>query len=168
MNWLNRLLSATRSWLMAGLLFLMALTIGIQIGQSRVQKQWSSEKSKNEQIAAKLEQHVEDVKLMQNQINQDISNDYLKKSMHLADGQSDVHLVGVCNVATAGGGSVSILPECSAGVDATSTNLVPVAAADEVVTSCAQLVKDSAKTTLMLLEFQNWYERQASNATTNP
>ena len=168
MNWLNCLLSATRSWLMAGVLFLMALTIGIQIGQSRVQKQWSAEKSKNDQIATKLEQHVEDVKLMQNQINRDISNDYLKKSMHLADGQHGAHLVGVCNVATTGGGSVPILSEGAAGVDATSTNLVPVAAADEVVTSCAQLVKDSAKTTLMLLEFQKWYERQASSATTNP
>jgi hypothetical protein len=165
MNWLNRLLSANRSWLMAGLLLLMALTIGIQIGQSRVHKQWSTEKSKNEQIAAKLEQHVEDVKRMQNQINRDISNDYLKKSMYLAGSQSDTRLVGVCNVATAGGGSVPIL---SAGVDATSTNLIPVAAADEVMTSCSQLVKDSAKTTLMLLEFQNWYVKQASSAITNP
>ena len=168
MNWLNRLLSANRSWLMAGLLLLMALTIGIQIGQSRVHKQWSTEKSKNEQIAAKLEQHVEDVKLMQNQINRDISNDYLKKSMYLADGQHDAHLVGVCNVARAGGGSVPLISEGAAGVDATSTNLIPVAAADEVMTSCSQLVKDSAKTTLMLLEFQNWYVKQASSAITNP
>ena len=88
MNWLNRFLLANWSWLMDGLLLLMALIIGMQIGESHVQKEWNAEKSKNEQITAKLEQHVEDVKLMQTQINQEITNDFLKKSKLLAERRS--------------------------------------------------------------------------------
>ena len=85
MNWLDRFLLANWSWLMNGMLLLMVLIIGIQLGESHVHKEWNAEKSKNEQLAAKLEQHVADVKLMQNLINQEISNDFSKKSKLLAE-----------------------------------------------------------------------------------
>ena len=53
MNWLNRFLLANWSWLMDGMLLLMALIIGIQIGESHVHKEWNAEKSRTEQLAAK-------------------------------------------------------------------------------------------------------------------
>lgn len=161
MNWLNRFLLANWSWLMDGLLLLMALIIGMQIGESHVQKEWNAEKSKNEQITAKLEQHVEDVKLMQTQINQEISNDFLKKSKLLADRLPYPHVVGVCNVPSAGNGSVSAVPKGSDGAAPTRTDPLPVSQGNTGAVNCEQLSKDAAQTTLMLVELQRWYQKQS-------
>ena len=162
MNWLNRFLLANWSWLMDGMLLLMALIIGMQIGESHVQKEWNAEKSKNEQITAKLEQHVEDVKLMQTQINQEITNDFLKKSKLLADRLPDPRVVGVCNITATGNGSVSAVPDSPIRTDATSANPIPVTQGNVGDVSCLQLSKDAAQTTLMLVEFQRWYQKQSS------
>ena len=162
MNWLNRFLLANWSWLMDGMLLLMALIIGMQIGESHVQKEWNAEKSKNEQITAKLEQHVEDVKLMQTKINQEISNDFLKKSKLLADRLPDPRVVGVCNVPSAGNGRVSAVPDGANRADATSSIPLPNAQGNVGEVSCLQLSRDAAQTTLMLVEFQRWYQKQAS------
>ena len=161
MNWLNRFLLANWSWLMDGMLLLMALIIGIQVGESHVQKEWNAEKSKNEQITAKLEQHVEDVKLMQSQINQEISNDFLKKSKLLAERMPDPRFVGVCNVPSAGGRDVSAVSEGTSRTDGASANPLPVTTGDKVKVTCDQLLKDSTKSTLMLDELQRWYEFQS-------
>jgi hypothetical protein len=161
MNWLNRFLLANWSWLMDGMLLLMALIIGMQIGESHVQKEWNAEKSKNEQITAKLEQHVEDVKLMQTQINQEITNDFLKKSKLLAERLPDPRVVGVCNVPTAGGRDLSAVSEASVGTAPARADPLPSPQGDAVAVSCEQLSKDAAQTTLMLTALQRWYELQS-------
>ncbi len=161
MNWLNRFLLANWSWLMDGMLLLMALIIGIQIGESHVQKEWTAEKSKNEQITAKMEQHVEDVKHMQTQINQEISNDFLKKSKLLADRLPDPRFVGVCNIPTASIGSLSAITDTSTRADAASSDPLLVAQGNAENMSCQQLSTDAAQTTLMLVELQRWYQRQS-------
>ena len=162
MNWLNRFLLANWSWLMDGMLLLMALIIGIQVGESHVHKEWNAEKTKNAETVAKLEQHVVDVKLMQNQINQEISNDFLKKSKLLAERMPDPRFVGVCNVPSAGGRNLSAVPEAPAGVAPARSDplLAPQGDAGEV--SCEQLSRDAAQTTLMLLEMQRWYQKQSA------
>ena len=162
MNWLNRFLLANWSWLMDGMLLLMALIIGMQIGESHVQKEWNAEKSKNEQITAKLEQHVEDVKLMQTQINQEITNDFLKKSKLLADRLPDPRVVGVCNVSSVGNGNVSTDTDSAIGADATSTKPLFDSRGNAVKVSCEQLSNDATQTTLMLVELQRWYQKQSS------
>jgi hypothetical protein len=162
MNWLNRFLLANWSWLMDGMLLLMALIIGMQIGESHVQKEWNAEKSKNEQITAKLEQHVEDVKLMQTQINQEITNDFLKKSKLLAERLPDPRVVGVCNVSSVGNGNVSIVPVSAIGADAASTKPLLDSQGNAVKVSCEQLSNDATQTTLMLVELQRWYQKQSS------
>ncbi|MGV0961664.1 MAG: hypothetical protein ACOYB1_17710 [Limnohabitans sp.] len=162
MNWLNRFLLANWSWLMDGMLLFMALIIGIQIGESHVQKEWNAEKSKNEQITAKMEQHVEDVKLMQTQINQEISNDFLKKSKLLAERLLNPRFVGVCNIPTASIGSLSAIPDTSTRADAASSDSLLVAQGNAENVSCQQLSTDAAQTTLMLVELQRWYQRQSS------
>lgn len=166
MSWIRAFVDLNKSLLLKGLLLLMVFLLGLQMGQSRLQRQWDAEKQTVRTAQAKQEQHAADVAHVQNQISKEISDDYFKKSIFLADGQFGAHAVRVCNIATASSRDVPILSQGSTGADATSTNLVPVAAADQVMTSCAQLVKDSGKTTLMLLEFQNWYEKQASSITT--
>jgi hypothetical protein len=146
MNWLNRFLLVNWSWLMDGMLLFMALIIGIQIGESHVHKEWNAEKSKNEQLAAKLEQHVVDVKLMQNQINQEISNDFSKKSVLLAERLPDLRSVGLCNSAASG---IRDLPYA-----------LPAASGVAAAISCEKIIQDAAQTTLMLDELQRWQKRQ--------
>ena len=56
---------------------------------------------------------------------------------------------------------MSAVPATSGAVAPAASNSVPVAPRDEAAVSCAQLAMDAAKTTLMLVEIQKWYERQA-------
>jgi uncharacterized membrane-anchored protein YhcB (DUF1043 family) len=160
MNWLHRFLLANWSWLMDGMLLLMALIIGIQVGESHVHKEWNAEKSKNEQLAAKLEQHVADVKLMQNQINQEISNDFSKKSKLLAERLPDHRSFGVCNSSA---GVIRDLPpvsETATGTSATGPYAVPSPSGVAAAISCEKIIQDAAQTTLMLDELQRWQKRQ--------
>ena len=161
MNWLNRFLLANWSWLMDGMLLLMALIIGMQIGESHVQKEWNAEKSKNEQITAKLEQHVEDVKLMQTQINQEITNDFLKKSKLLAERLPYPRVVGVCNISAAGGRDLSAVAQTPGRAAPARTDPLLAPSGDAGAVSCEQLSKDAAQTTLMLVELQRWYREQS-------
>jgi len=160
MNWLNRFLLANWSWLMDGMLLLMALIIGIQVGESHVHKEWNAEKSRNEQLAAKLEQHVADVKLMQNQINQEISNDFSKKSKLLAERLPNPRSVGVCNSPSSGGRDLSAVSATSGSVANATSDDLSSPSGDEGSLSCHKLVEEASQTTLMLVEIQNWLERQ--------
>lgn len=160
MNWLNRFLLANWSWLMDGMLLLMALIIGIQVGESHVHKEWNAEKSKNVQLVAKLEQHVEDVKLMQNQINQEISNDFSKKSKLLAERLPDPRSVGVCNSSATSTRDLPPVSETATGTTAASPYAVPVASGVAVAISCEKIIQDAAQTTLMLDELQRWQRQQ--------
>jgi hypothetical protein len=161
MNWLNRFLLANWSWLIDGMLLLMALIIGIQVGESHVHKEWNAEKSKNEQLAAKLEQHVADVKLMQNQINQEISNDFSKKSNLLASYLSSVSFDRMYNTATIYGGNLSSISTDTAETSKVTSDVLPAPSSDEVKLSCGKLTEDAAQTTLMLVEIQHWLESQS-------
>lgn len=161
MNWLNRFLLANWSWLMDGMLLLMALIIGIQVGQSHVHKEWNAEKSKNEQLAAKLEQHVVDVKLMQNQINQEISNDFSKKSKLLAERLPAPGNDGVYNRTSATYRNLSSVPTTTGAVVEATSDALPAPSRDERGLSCNMLTEDSAQTTLMLVELQHWFEFQS-------
>jgi hypothetical protein len=160
MNWLDRFLLANWSWLMNGMLLLMVLIIGIQLGESHVQKEWNAEKSKNEQLAAKLEQHVADVKLTQNQINQEISNDFSKKSKLLAERLPDPRIVGLCNSAASGIRDLPPVSETATGTFAASPYALPAASGVAAAISCEKIIQDAAQTTLMLDELQRWQKRQ--------
>jgi hypothetical protein len=162
MNWLNRFLLSNWSWLMDGMLLLMALIIGIQVGESHVHKEWNAEKSKNEQLAAKLEQHVADVKLMQNLINQEISNDFSKKSKLLAERLPDPRVVGVCYSAASGIRDLPPVSETATGTFAASPFAVPASSGDATAIGCEKIIQDAAQTTLMLDELQRW-QRQPEN-----
>ncbi len=160
MNWLNRFLLANWSWLMDGMLLLMALIIGIQVGESHVHKEWNAEKSKNEQLAAKLEQHVADVKLMQTQINQEISNDFSKKSKLLAERLPDPRSVGVCSSSAGGIRDLSPVSKTATGTSAASPYAVPSPSGVSAAIGCERIIQDAAQTTLMLDELQRWQRQQ--------
>ena len=111
------------------------------------------------QIAqAKQEQHVADVARVQNQISKEISDDYRKKSSFLG-GRAVVH-ERVLDRPEASSGDLSAIPSSSEGVADSSSNVVSSTSIDERVgVGCAQIVRDAAQTTLMLIEFQRWSQR---------
>ena len=69
MSLIRAFLELNKSLFLKGLLLLMAFLLGLQMGQSRLQRRWDAEKQ-NVQIAqAKQEQHATDVAQVQNQIS---------------------------------------------------------------------------------------------------
>ncbi len=161
MNWLSRFLLANWSHIFDAFLLLTAFLCGVQMGESRVQKDWDAEKQTIAQAQAKQEQHVADVRLSQLQISQGISREFAKNSKLLANHQPDNHVSGVCNVPTAGGRDLSAVSEASNGAAPARTDPLPSPQGDAVAVSCEQLSKDAAQTTLMLTAIQRWYELQS-------
>lgn len=162
MNWLNRFLLANWSHIFDALLLTMALLCGMQVGESRVQKDWDAEKQKIALAQARQEQRVADVRLTQSQITQEISNEYAKRSKLLADRQPDAHVGGVCNITTAGGRDMPAVSEASERAAPTRSDPLLAPQGDAGVVSCEQLSKDAAQTTLMLMEVQRWYREQSA------
>ncbi len=161
MNWFNRFLLANWSHIFYVLLLTMAMLCGIQIGESRVQKAWDAEKQKFALAQAKQEQYVADVRQSQSQITQEISNEYAKSSKLLAYRQPDCRAVGVCNIPAAGSRDLPSVSDAPAGAAPVRSDPLPASSGDSGAVSCEQLIKDASLTTLMLLEVQRWYQRQA-------
>ena len=158
MNWLSRFMLANWSHILWALILLISLLFGMQIGASRIQKEWDAEKQKIALTQARQEQRVADVRQTQAQITQEISNEYAKRSKLLADRQPDSRTGGVCNIPSAGGRDLSAVPEAPAGVAPARSDPLsaPSGYAGEV--SYEELSKDAAQTTLMLVEIQRWFE----------
>jgi hypothetical protein len=162
MSWLSRFMLANWSHILGALILLISLLFGMQIGASRVQKAWDAEKQKIALTQARQEQRVADVRQTQAQITQEISNEYAKRSKLLADRQPDSRTGGVCNIPSAGGRDLSAVPEAPAGAAPARSDPLPASSGDAGAVSCAQLSKDAAQTTLMLLEVQRWYQKQSA------
>lgn len=162
MSWVSRFIYANWNYLMGGLVLLMVFICGVQIGESRIQREWNAEKLRVALVVAKQEQRAADVQQSQSQINQEISNEYAKKSKFLADRQPDAHVGGVCNITTAGDRDLSAVSEAPAGAASIPADALSLTAGDAGAVSCAQLSKDAAQTTLMLLEVQRWYQKQSA------
>ena len=158
MSWIRAFLELNKSLFLKGLLLLMAFLLGLQMGQSRLQRQWDAEKQTVQIAQAKQEQHAADVAQVQNQISKEISDDYRKKSSLLASravvpervlDQSELSSDGLPAVSTN-----------SEGVADGSTDIAPSPFRDEIADlGCVQLRQDATQTTLMLVETQRWYWR---------
>lgn len=158
MSWIRAFIELNKSLFLKGLLLLMAFLLGLQMGQSRLQRRWDAEKQTVQIAQAKQEQHVADVTQIQNQISKEISDDYRKKSSMLANrsvvagrvfDQSEARSVGLSAVSIG-----------ASGITPASTNALSSAEGYERRLSCRQLFDDATQTTLMLFEIQRWYERQ--------
>ena len=162
MSWLSRFMLANWSHILGALILLIALVFGMQIGASRVQKAWDAEKQTIALAQARQEQHVADVRLTQSQINQEISNEYAKKSKLLADRPPDSRADRMCNVPATDGRDLPAVPKAPVGTATTRSDPLPAPSGDAGEVSCEQLSRDAAQTTLMLLEIQRWHERQSA------
>jgi hypothetical protein len=158
MSWIRAFLELNKSLFLKGLLLLMVFLLGLQMGQSRLQRQWDAEKQAVQITQAKQEQHAADVAHFQNQISKEISDDYRKKSSLLSGNavvagrvfdQSEVSSDGLSDVSSN-----------SKGVADRSPDIAPSSFRDEVEgLGCRQLRQDATQTTLMLIEIQRWYWR---------
>ena len=162
MNCIARFIFVNWNYLMGGLLLLMVLICGVQIGEARVQREWNAEKLRASLVAAKQEQRAADVQQSQSQINQEISNEYAKNSKALGSRLPGLRPVGVCSSAPISAGSVSTVSEAPAGAASLPADALSLTARDAGAVSCAQLSEDAAQTTLMLLEVQRWYQKQSA------
>ncbi len=155
MSWIRAFVELNKSLLLKGLLLLMAFLLGLQMGQSRLQRQWDAEKQTVQVAQAKQEQHVADVARAQHQLSKEISDDYRKKSSLLAS--RAVVYERVLDKPEISSGDLSAVSSNASGVTSASAFSIPSTAGDEVTITCRQLIKDATQTTLMLHEMQRWY-----------
>jgi len=160
MSWVSRFIYANWNYLLVGLVLLLVFICGVQIGEAHVQREWNAEKLRAAQVAAKQEQRAADVQQSQSQINREISNEYAKNSKALGSRLPGLRPVGVCSSTPISVGSVPTVSEAPAGATSISADALSLTAGDAGAVSCAQLSKDAAQTTLMLLEVQRWYQKQ--------
>ena len=155
MSWIRAFLELNKSLFLKGLLLLMAFLLGLQMGQSRLQRQWDAEKQAVQIAQAKQEQHAADVAQVQNQISKEISDDYRKKSSLLAS--RAVVAERVLDNYESNADSLSPVSAGPERIDGDPTNYVPIANRSEGATlSCERTMQDAAQATLMLVELQKW------------
>ena len=158
MSWIRAFLELNKSLFLKGLLLLMAFLLGLQMGESRLQRRWDAEKQTVQIAQAKQEQHAADVAHVQNQISKEVSDDYRKKSSLLAS--RAVVPERVLDQSELSSDGLSSVPTNSAGVASTRSDVVSNPEGVDTVVSYEQLIRDAMQTTLILLEIQSWYERQ--------
>jgi C4-dicarboxylate-specific signal transduction histidine kinase len=154
MSWIRAFLELNKSLFLKGLLLLMVFLLGLQMGQSRLQRQWDAEKQAVQITQAKQEQHAADVAHVQNQISKEISDDYRKKSSLLSG--NAVVSERVLDKSETSAGSLSAISANSAGVASASSDPLSIAQGSPEVKSCAELIYEAQITTLMLVELQKW------------
>jgi hypothetical protein len=160
MSWISAFVELNKSLLLKGLLLLMAFLLGLQMGESRLQRRWDAEKQIVQIAQAKQEQHAANVFQVQNQISNEISDDYRKKSSLLAS--RTVVSVRVFDKSSSGG--LFSISDAAGGPDSTITNPVLTSGGNEEKISCEQLIQDATRTTLILDSIQSWYDRQSMNS----
>lgn len=166
MSWLNRILLGYWTYILGGLLMLMVLICGIQIGQARVQRAWDSEKQQVALIQAKQAQLVADTLHTQRTINQEISSEFQTKKNLLASLRPDLRRddVGLRIQPSHDPSTVPAVSAIAAGVKSGTADAVPDSAGPATSIQCEQLARDAAQTTLMVLQLQQWHARQSAAA----
>jgi hypothetical protein len=171
MSWVSRFIYANWNYLIGGLVLLMVFICGVQIGESRIQREWNAEKLRVALVVAKQEQRVADKRHAQQTINQEISNEFQTKKSLLAGLRPALRGgdVGLRIQPSQDPGSLPIVSTTATGVAAAPAYAVPDSAGLATGISCEQLARDAAETTLMVLELQRWHGRQsAADGTSEP
>ena len=157
MNWLSSLpLQLVLVFGTVGISFIG----GCQFGQNRIEAKWVAEMSAKAIDAARQSQRVVDTNLRQNQINQEISNEFRKKQAALASSLPVVR-DGRIGLRINADGDHSPVPEVSGVADrieASASDALPTSQLKFQDINCQQLLKDAADTTLMLIEIQKWHQ----------
>jgi hypothetical protein len=162
MNWLTKFIFNNWNYLLGGLVLLMVFICGVQIGESRINREWNAEKLRAALVVAKQEQRVADIRQSQTQINQEISNDFEEKKKLLVGLRSAIRTgtVGVRLEPSHSLDALPVIPSVTDRAAAVASDAVSDPAGTASATGCEQLAIDAAQTTLMVLEFQRWHAKQ--------
>ncbi|MGV0984388.1 MAG: hypothetical protein ACOYB2_07520 [Limnohabitans sp.] len=159
MNWLSSLpLQLVLVFGTVGISFIG----GCQFGQHRIEAKWGAERSAQAIDAARQSQRVVDTNLRQDQINQEISNEFRKQQAALASIRPVVcdGRIGLRINPDGEDSPVPEVPGATASAAPTRSDTLPAPQGDAGAVSCEQLSKDAAQTTLMLVEIQRWLQKQ--------
>ena len=137
---------------------------GCQFGERRITAQWEAEKVSMAQAVTQQAEHVAVVTAQQSTINQEISNEFQTATAAIAADRRPllarvpqrVRVIAADRHSTVPG-----VPGIAARVDAAPADDVPAAGQPADTTVCETLAEDAAQTTLIVVEFQRWYEQQA-------
>jgi hypothetical protein len=165
MSWLTRLLITNWTLVLMPIVLLGVWLSGVWVGEGRTQRAWDAERHQVALAQARQEQKATDIKRSQEQINNEISNEFNQRSAHLAADWRSGSSVRVRSDHSGRIERMSAVSSTSATAAATTTDSVPSFDANESTLRCEGLAKDAAQTTLMLIEIQRWYAHQlrASN-----
>lgn len=136
---------------------------GCQFGENRVTAKWDAEKLAGARVVAKQAAHVAAVNAQESTINQEISNEFQKTQAAIStNGRALLARVPVrVRVdATVRDSAVSSIPDSPTRTVAVTADDVPVAEQSTSNAACEKLAVDAAQTTLVLVEFQRWYQEQ--------
>lgn len=161
MNWLSSLpLQLVLVFGTVGISFIG----GCQFGQNRIEAKWVAERSAQVIDAARQSQRVVEAHLRQDQINQEISNEFKKKQAALASSLPVVRdgSIGLRINADGDHSPVPEVPGATERVAPARSDSLPAYSGGAGAVSCGQLTKDAAQTTLMLVEVQRWYRAQSA------
>jgi hypothetical protein len=150
------------------MLFVGGCQYGEKRGEQRVAARWEAEKTATAVAVAHQAEQVAAVTAHQSIVNQEISNELQKANAALAAERG--HVLERASPAMAqrvrddsATGGAGAMPEVSGATvrtDAATADPVPPAGQPEISATCEKLAEDAAKTTLMLVEFQQWYQQQ--------
>jgi hypothetical protein len=136
---------------------------GCQFGENRITAKWDVEKLAGARVVAKQAEHVAFINAQESAINQEISNEFQKTKAAIAThGRDLLARVPVrVRVDTAGRDStVPSIPDSPSRAATATADPVPTAEQPQGNATCEKLAEDAAQTTLMLVEFQRWYQGQ--------
>ena len=136
---------------------------GCQFGENRVTAKWDAEKLAGAQVVAKQAEHVAAVNAQESTINQEISNEFQKTKAAISTNGRDLLARVPVRVRIDAAGRDSTLPgipESPTRTVAATADAVPAAEQSTGNAACEKLAVDAAQTTLVLVEFQRWYQEQ--------
>ena len=138
---------------------------GYRTGEQHVTARWDAEKAARALAVARRASQVAAITTHQSTINQEISNEFeTEKAQIVADRRSLLARVPrrVRHRAATRSGAVPEVPTVAAATIAAPADPVPAAGQQASAATCNQLAEDAAQTTLMVVEFQQWYREQAA------
>ena len=161
MNWLTRLLIANWPLVIVPIVLLGVWLGGVWIGEGHIQRAWDAERHQAELVLARQEQKSADIKRSQEQITHEISNEFNQRSEKMDADWRSGGSVRVRSNSNESDEHLPSIPPYPTRADGAASHSVPDTSRHEVAMNCDQLVQDAARTTLMLVEVQRWYSKQA-------
>ncbi len=155
MNFFRNVLETYWTYAVCAILLLVTFNYGIHVGETKIQRAWDFERHQIAVVQAKQEQIVKDVHLAQQKINQEISDEFISRSKILAFRKPDPD-IWMRDSSAAVAMDVPTLSDASAGVDGAGSNKLLDQGNHQQQMTCNQIIEDSMKSTLMLIELQKW------------